>query len=203
MFAVNDALDAIYLGCFFFGLLFSVVSIAIGAVDFGADTDFDVDTDSDGLLGLINVSTVLAFLAWFGGFGYLARNGLGTLAVISLVIALAGGVAGAVAVGWVLRKLKQSEQVLDPNDYQLPGTLAQVTSGIRVGGVGEIIYEQAGVRQVSAARSIDGKAIARGTDVVVLRTAGGIAFVQPWEDALLADETDLQTERKPDRLPLT
>ena len=201
MFAVNDALDAIYLGCFFFGLLFSVGSIVIGAVDIGADTDFD--TDSDGLMGLINVSTVLAFLAWFGGFGYLARNGLGTIAVVSLVIALAGGLAGAAAVGWVLRKLKQSEQVLDPSDYQLPGTLAQVASGIRVGGVGEIIYEQAGVRQVSAARSVDGKAIARGTDVVVLRTAGGIAFVQPWEDALLGDDSDLQPERKPDRLPLT
>jgi membrane protein implicated in regulation of membrane protease activity len=201
LFAVNDALDAIYLGCFFFGLLFSVGSIVIGAVDIGADTDFD--TDSDGLMGLINVSTVLAFLAWFGGFGYLARNGLGTIAVISLVIALAGGLAGAAAVAWVLRKLKQSEQVLDPSDYQLPGTLAQVASSIRVGGVGEIIYEQAGVRQVSAARSVDGKAIARGTDVVVLRTAGGIAFVQPWEDALFADESDLQPERKPDRLPLT
>jgi membrane protein implicated in regulation of membrane protease activity len=203
LFAVNDALDAIYLGCFFFGLLFSVGSIVIGVVDIGADTDFDVDSDSNGLLGLINVSTVLAFLAWFGGFGYLARNGLGTIAVVSLVIALAGGIAGAAAVGWVLRKLKQSEQVLDPSDYQLPGTLAQVTSGIRVGGVGEIIYEQAGVRQVSAARSIDGKAIARGTDVVVLRTAGGIAFVQPWEDALLGDDSDLQPERKPDRLSLT
>src|SRR5215211_72058 len=116
MFAVNDALDAIYLGCFFFGLLFSVGSIVIGAVDIGADTDIDVD--GDGLMGLINVSTVLAFLAWFGGFGYLARNGLGTIAVISLVIALAGGLAGAAAVGWVLRKLKQSEQVLDPSDYQ-------------------------------------------------------------------------------------
>jgi hypothetical protein len=128
---------------------------------------------------------------------------LGTYAVISLMIALAGGFAGAAAVGWVLRKLKQSEQVLDPSDYELPGMLAQVTSGIRVGGVGEIIYEQAGVRQVSAARSVDGKAIARGTDVIVLRTAGGIAFVQPWEDALLADDTDLKPERKPDRLPLT
>jgi hypothetical protein len=195
MFTVNDALDAIFLGCFFFGLIFSIGSLVFGVADIGGDAE----ADGDGDLGLINVSTVLAFVAWFGGFGYLIRNGIGAAAVISLVLAIAGGVAGAAFIWWILRKFKQAEQFLDPKDYELPGTLAQVTSGIRVDGVGEIVYEQQGVRQVSAARSLDGRAIARGTDVVVLRTAGGVAFVQPWEDAL----ADFERDRDPNRLPAT
>jgi membrane protein implicated in regulation of membrane protease activity len=198
MFAVNDALDVIFLGCFFFGLLFTAGALVLGVADIGGDAE----ADADGELGPLNVSTVLAFVAWFGGVGYLARNGLGAFAVISLVLAIAGGAAGAYLVWWLLRTLKRSEQYLDPKDYELPGTLAKVTSGIRVDGVGEIVYEQAGVRQVSAARSLDGRAIARGTEVLVLRTAGGIAFVQPFEEAL-ADARAPDRERDPNRLSLT
>ena len=198
MLEVNDALDGIFLGCFFFGLLLSVASLVFGVVDIGGDAELDGDGD----LGLVNVSTVLAFVAWFGGVGYLARNGFGALAVISLVLAVAGGVAGAYVIWWLLRRLKRSEQYLNPKDYELPGTLARVTSGIRVGGVGEIVYEQGGVRQVSAARSLDERAIGRGTEVVVLRTAGGIAFVQPFEEAL-AEPPAAGRDRDPNRLSAT
>jgi membrane protein implicated in regulation of membrane protease activity len=192
MFDVKDALDAIFLGCFLFGLLFSIGSLVLGVADIGGDAD------SDGDLGPINVSTILAFVAWFGGVGYLARNGLGAAAFVSLVIAVVGGLAGGAFIWWVLRKLKQSEQVLDPRDFELPGTLARVTSGIRVDGVGEIVYEQQGVRQVSAARSQDGKAIPRGTEVVVLETAGGIAFVRTFDD-VLEEVRAPEPARDPDR----
>jgi membrane protein implicated in regulation of membrane protease activity len=194
MFTVNDALDGIYLGCFFFGLLFTVGLLAFGAADIGADAD------ADGEVGFVNVTTILTFLAWFGGVGYLVRHATGLAAVVSILLAIVAGLAGAALIAWVLKKLKASERVMDPRDYELPGTLARVTSSIRAGGVGEVVYEQQGVRQVTAARSADGRAIGRGTEVVILQTAGGFALVQPFDELLAERE---EREREPDRLPMT
>jgi hypothetical protein len=203
MLAVNDALDAIFLGCFLFGLLFVVGTLILGAVDIGGDFGHhggDAGGHHHDGPGLLNLSSILAFVGWFGGVGYLMHNGFGLAGFFSIILAIAGGLAGGWVVWQLLRKLKASEQILDPNDYRLPGTIARVTSSIRVGGVGEIVYEQQGIRQVAAARSLDNRAIPRGAEVVVMETAGGIALVQSWEDALA--ESDGR-EREPDRLPVT
>ena len=199
MFAVNDALDAIFLGCFFFGLLLTIGTLVLGVADAGGHGGDAGGHGHDGL-GLLNVSSILAFVGWFGGVGYLTRNGFGVAAFLSVILAVAGGLAGGWIVLSALRKLKASEQVLDPNDYRLPGTLARVTSSIRAGGVGEIVYEQHNVRQVAAARSLDNRAIPRGAEVVILRTADGIAYVQTWDDVLAESG---EREREPDRLPAT
>lgn len=203
MFAVNDAFDAIFLGCFLFGLLFTAATLVLGAADFGGDLGHDAgDAGGHGhdLLGLLNVSSILAFVGWFGGVGYLVHNGFGLAAFVSVILAVAGGLAGGWIVWQLLRKLKASERVLDPKDFRLPGTIARVTSSIRAGGVGEIIYEQGGVRQVAAARTLDGRALPRGAEVVVMDAVGGIALVQSWEEALA--ESDGR-DREPDRLPVT
>lgn len=199
MFEVSGALDGIFLGCFLFGLLFVLGSLLLGVVDVGHDVGGH-DSGDHGPLGPISISSVLTFVGVFGAVGFLAHNAAGLLGVISIVLALAGGAAGAVAVGWLLGKLRAAQRVMNPRDYELPGTLARVTSSIRVGGVGEIIYEQQGVRQVAAARSADGRAIGRGTEVVILETLGGFALVQPFDDLL--DERR-EREREPDRLPAT
>jgi len=51
---------------------------------------------------------------------------------------------------------------------------------------GELIYSQQGTRRVAGARSEDGVAIPRGTEVMVARYEKGIAYVKPWVDP--ADE---------------
>lgn len=184
MFAVNDALDAIYLGAFFFGILFVAVSLVIGSIDFGGH-------GHDSGVGPFNLSTVLGFIAWFGGIGYLVKHGLGGPAVLSVIAAMLGGSVGAVIVYTLLVKLiAPSDRPLDPKDYELPGTLGRVTSSIRPGGVGEMVFEQQGTRQVIAARSVDGQAIGRNAEVVILRTQSGVAYVQPWDD-LLAEHAEL------------
>ena len=65
-------------------------------------------------------------------------------------------------------------------DYELPGTLASVTSGIREGGTGNP-YAQGGTRKCAAARADQGTAIAKGSEVVV-RFEQGIAYVRRWDD---------------------
>jgi hypothetical protein len=199
MLEVNGALDVIFLGCLFFGLIFTLGSLLLGVVDVGHDVGGH-DAGDHGPLGPISISSLLAFAALFGAAGYLAHNAAGLLAAVSLALAIIAGLVGAVAASWVLAKLKASERIMNPADYKLPGTLARVSSSIRVGGVGEIIYEQKGIRQVAAARSSDGRAIGRGTEVVILETIGGFALVQPFDELL---EDRREHEREPDRLPAT
>lgn len=177
MFTINDAVDAVLLGCFFFGLICSVLLLFVG--DGGVLAELGGDGDG----GLpINLSTVLAFVAWFGGVGYLARNAAGWALAPALAVALVGGLAGGAAVGWVVaRFVGSAEGELNEADFRLPGTIGRVTSSIRPDGTGEIVYEQGGVRRVTGARTAPGVAIPRGAEVVVLRSAGGLAVVEPSE----------------------
>ena len=60
-----------------------------------------------------------------------------------------------------------------------PIRVARVTSAIRAGGTGEIVYTLDGKRRVDGARNVDGTAMAAGTDAVILRFDGGLAYVAP------------------------
>ena len=185
MFEINSTLDAVFLGAFFFGLLFSVVALALGAVDFGADHGGDIGHDGEtGFHDYLNFSVILAFIAWFGGVGYLARNGAGWTAAISIVVAIVGGLGGAWLIYQIFARIIRpaGRTELDPRDFELQGKLARVTSSIRPGGTGEIVYEQSGARMVRAARSSTGVAIPRGVEVVVLRAEQGVGIVAPWNE---------------------
>ncbi len=131
-----------------------------------------------------NFSTLMAFLAWFGGVGYLltSRSRLGLLLI--LVFAIASGLAGAGLVfGFLTKVLLAHERVLDAADFEMVGVLGRVTVPIRAdAGTGEIVYSQAGTRRSAGARSESGDAIARGSEVVVTRYEKGIAYVRLWEE---------------------
>lgn len=101
----------------------------------------------------------------------------------SLLLSILVGVAGASIVFWFLAKvLVGRERNLDPADYHMTGVLGRVSSVIREKGTGEIIYSQEGTRRTCGARSEDGKAIAKGTEILVTRYDKGIAYVRPWDE---------------------
>lgn len=186
MFPINDALDVVLLGTFLFGLLFTVGSLILGVADVGAEADSGDHSFGDhGFASLLNVSSVLAFLTWFGGVGYLARNGLGWPAIVSVAFAIVGGLLAGWIVLWFVRKvLRSPDDTLDPRDFERVGVLARVTSSIRPEGVGEIVWEQRGTRMVTSARSDTADAIGRGTEVLILRVERGIAIVAPFDGLL-------------------
>lgn len=131
----------------------------------------------------INFGTVAAFLAWFGGVGYLLSRFSNMWAVLALALALLSGVAGAAAVFWFLFKvLLKHDRDLDPADYEMVGVLGRVSSTVRENGTGEMIFSQDGVRRASSVRSEDGKPIAKDIEVVVTRYERGVAYVRPWEE---------------------
>jgi membrane protein implicated in regulation of membrane protease activity len=129
-----------------------------------------------------NFATLMAFLAWFGGTGYLLTRYSSLWFALGLLIATGVGLAGAAVVFLFLSKvLISKEDVMDPADYEMVGVLARISSPVREGGTGEIIYSQAGTRRTCGVRSEDGGALAKGTEVVVTRYEKGIAYVRQWE----------------------
>ena len=134
-------------------------------------------------LSFFNFVTIAAFLAWFGGTGYLLERYYHVWVVLALGIATLSGIGGASVVFWFLAKvLMRREEALDPADYDMVGVLGRMSIPIRPGGTGELIYSQQGTRHVTGARSEDGIAIPKGAEVMVTRYERGIAYVRPWED---------------------
>jgi membrane protein implicated in regulation of membrane protease activity len=137
-----------------------------------------------------NFVTATAFLAWFGGAGYLLTRYSGFRFVVAIGLATLCGLVGAAIIFLFLtRVLMSHEEVLDPADYEMVGALGKVSSPVRAGGTGELIYSQAGTRRSCGVRAEDGSAIEKGTEVVVTRYERGIAYVRRWTD--LASEHGL------------
>ncbi len=189
--------ETIYLVCFVVGFSLSLLAFLMGAFHFPfshwphlphaaghhAGIPHAHGTDASSAVSPYNFSTFMAFLAWFGGMGYLlaSRSRLGY--VLVLAIALATGLAGAAVVFAFLTKvLLPHERSLDAADFEMVGVLGTVSVPIRPEGTGEIIYSQAGTRRCSGARSEDGSPILRGSEVVVTRYEKGIAYVRRWDE---------------------
>ena len=130
---------------------------------------------------MANPSSVAVYLCWFGGVGYLLTRHSGWTFWVNLLVAIAVGLSGAWLLAAFLRFLQSREQPLDPADYDMVGVLGRVSSPIRSGGVGEVIYVRDGARRPLCARSEDGGEIARDEEVIVTRFEKGIAYVRTWD----------------------
>ena len=131
-----------------------------------------------------NPTTLLAFLTWFGGAGFVLRNFYGVLALASLVIAALVGLVGAGLVFLFLLKVllpHQTEEMVEA-DYEPVGSVGRVSVAIRADGVGEVVYTRGGTRRSAGARSLDGDPLDQGTEVVIARYDRGLAYVQPWTE---------------------
>jgi hypothetical protein len=130
-----------------------------------------------------NFVTFTAFMAWFGGAGYLLTRYSGLWVGFGLLVSVVFGLVGGATVFLFLSRILISEEEnMDPADYEMVGVLGKITSSIREGGTGEMVYAQMGTRRVCGARSEDGSAIAKGTEVVVTRYEKGIAYVKLWSE---------------------
>lgn len=132
-------------------------------------------------LSPFNLATLAAFLAWFGGSGYLLTRYSSLWFALGLLIASGAGLAGAGIVFTFISKVLMSEEAhMDAADYEMVGVLGRISSPVREGGTGELIYSQAGTRRSCGVRSEDGSVLDKGTEVVVTRYEKGIAYVRRW-----------------------
>jgi membrane protein implicated in regulation of membrane protease activity len=130
-----------------------------------------------------NFVTLTAFLAWFGGTGYLLIRFSTIWVGFGLLVSIGSGlIGGGIIFLFLSRVLISREETMDPADYEMVGVLGRIVSPIREGGTGELLYSQAGTRRVCGVRCDDGSAVAKGTEVVVTRYEKGIAYVRRWSE---------------------
>lgn len=135
-----------------------------------------------------NFATLTAFLAWFGGTGYLLTRYSTLVVTLVLVVSIALGMVGAsIVFVFIAKVLLAHSRELDPADYERVGVLGRVSSPIRAGGTGEIIFSQEGTRHTCGARSESGEALTRETEVIITRYEKGIAYVRRWDE--MAEKT--------------
>ena len=190
-----------YLLCFLVGFSLSVLSFLAGAVHFhlpfrmhlpfhgahlhqgGAVHGVRGGLKGGAHLSWFNVSTILAFLAWFGGVGYILSRHSHLVAFACLLFAtLAGLFAGTVVFKFMARVVRATEAQLLDWDYRMEGLVGTISMPIRESGTGEILFEQNGARKSLPARTDDGDALPKGVEVVITRYEEGIAFVKRWDE---------------------
>lgn len=145
-----------------------------------------------------NLITLTAFLAWFGGTGYLLARHSTMWFFTALLVSILSGIGGsAIIYQFLSRVLSSPGEELESADFDMVGVLGKLSVRIREGGTGELIYSQAGTRRVCAARSEEGSAILKGTEVVVTCYERGVAYVRPWSEMAGEDaEIGQQAEAK-------
>ena len=189
----------VYLFCFLVGASLSLFSFLAGAVHlhlpFKMHLPFHGGSHAVGgstrggaahsgmHISWLNASTILAFLAWFGGTGYLLTK---YSHIVSLFIVFLATFAG-LAAGWMvfrflLKLVGPSDEPLQVEDRRIVGSLAKVSMTIRENGTGEVIFPLGGGRSCSGARSEDGIAIEKGAEVVIEKYEQGIAYVRRWDE---------------------
>lgn len=177
--------------------MFTLASFLLGAFGSGHDLHlpgFGAGGDSGGVahgpgtghhgaqMSPFNFSTISAFLAWFGGAGYLLTLYSGFTTAAILAVSGAAGLAGGGIIFVILAKFVFPRLTeMRSEDYEVEGTVARVTSSIAAGGTGEIVYSLGGTRRADGARSTTGEALERGTEVVILKVERGIAYVERWD----------------------
>lgn len=184
-----------YLLCFLVGFSLSLLSFLAGAGHIPLPVKWHLPFHpghhggglarggSSAHISWFNASTIMAFLAWFGGTGYLLTRHSNLLALASLAIAILAGLLAAWVVFKFMAKLMQTtDPPMSSEDHRVEGSLGTLSMSIRENGTGEIIFSLGGSRRCAGARSDDGKAIERGAEVVIERYEKGIAYVKKWEE---------------------
>jgi membrane protein implicated in regulation of membrane protease activity len=119
------------------------------------------------------------FLGAIGAWGLIAKRALHAGDSISVAIAIPAAIGTAYAVTFIGWKLVQgsrgSSQV---RTQELEGALAEVTTPIPAGGMGEVAAMVGGQRFSGPARSADGQAVERGATVTVQSLIGGTMIVE-------------------------
>lgn len=142
-----------------------------------------------------NPMSIAVFLAWFGGTGYLLVHLRHIWVLAGLGLASLAGLAGAgVVFLFVAKFLMARDFTLDPADFEMVGVLGRVSSTIRNGGTGEIIFEQLGARKACPARADSAEDVQREEEVVVTRYEHGVAYVRRWSE--LAEKAGLLPEEE-------
>lgn len=166
----------VYLASFIIGLL-----IAVRIMMYGVERPRELSPSGERSFRL-SPAVGVAFTTVFGIAGYvLTRLELGTVSGRVAVGAALGVVASLITAHFVRKWWTVTpEHDVDDERYVLQGHIARVTKPIHADVDGEVAYQLGEERHVVRARSYDHAALAVGTEVVIERIEGEVAYVEAW-----------------------
>ncbi|HMG87413.1 MAG TPA: hypothetical protein VK574_16895 [Terracidiphilus sp.] len=130
-----------------------------------------------------NAFSIMIFLCWFGAAGFLlTKYGSFVAGVVVVLAAICGIAGGAIIFVFLTRVLMPHDRELTADETDVVGVVGRVSSPIRAGGTGAIVYQQTGATRSAIARAEDGDALAKDEEVFVIRYEKGVAYVRRWED---------------------
>lgn len=182
-----------YETCFSVGLVLSVLSFAggFGHLHFGhvhvghlhLGRGHGVRGAHGAATSPFNMFTAMAFLCWFGGAGYLLTHYRFSIVPVVFLLAVVTGLGGAALIfAFLVKVLLPHEHILLPEDTEMRGVIARVSSALRPSGTGEILFSLDGSRRSAPARAENGVPISRDAEVLVVRYEHGIAWVRPFSE---------------------
>jgi membrane protein implicated in regulation of membrane protease activity len=188
-------LPTIYLICLLVGLIYAVMATLLGGLHLGGDGhDFHAgghdgaggghEGAGDGAGGSelhfspMSPIVIATFVTAFGAMGLIALFALKIGALLSAGFALAVALAIAAAVFAAFTKIfAVTQSSSEAHQSELVGIQGEVITPISKDGLGEVAYVQRGSRYSAPARSMDGRPVARGTLVRIVRLVGNTLVV--------------------------
>jgi membrane protein implicated in regulation of membrane protease activity len=168
----------VYLATFIGGLL-----LAVRVMMFGVERPREENPSGERTFSRLP-GVMIAFCIIFGAVGYIltarATGGPGSRVLISAALGLAAALISArlVTKWWAVTP----EHDVDDERYVLQGHLARVIKAIAPSGEGEIAFDVGPVHRTMRASGLDGVPLETGTEVVIERIEGDLAFVEAWAE---------------------
>ena len=168
----------LYLASFVVGLL-----LAVRIMIYGVERPREENPSGERSFRL-SPPVIVAFTVLFGLVGYSLSRGptLGRATTFSVAAAL--GVVSSIVAAQLVRKwwTITPEHDVDDERYVLQGHLARVTKAVASDVEGEVSFDVGSERRVVRARGLDAAQLAAGTEVVIERIDGDVAYVEAWAD---------------------
>ena len=180
--------------CFLVGAILAVTSFILGHImDItgfdGVDLDMDMDGEVDFNLldsGIVPLSPTvyLIFFTVFGGVGKILMSeipgkGVGFITAIAVV---SGLIVAFIINKFVILPLKKCQTTSATPKSQALGLEGVVTETIYENGYGEVTYVVDDSTYTSPAKSLDGKEIIRGKNVLIKKVEENLIYVSIKED---------------------
>jgi membrane protein implicated in regulation of membrane protease activity len=175
-------IGAVYLGLLVVGVVYALMTGAMGWLSDLGGTDVHVDASGHFDVGHphpVSGTTIATFITGFGAGGVVAHYLLRWPFGWGLLVATGSGLLLAGAAYLVLDLIfSQTQAGSEHTTDDAVGREAEVITPIPEGGTGEIAYVIRGQREVAPARSADGASIPRGCVVIIEKMIGQTAYVR-------------------------
>ena len=202
-------LNCVYLALFFVGLGYAIFIAITGGLSDIDMPDVDIDVPQIDLPGDVDIPgagvhiggadiaaggidapdvsvsplspiTIATFVTVFGGVGVITIQLFDVSPGTSLVISILSGlISGGLMYLFYSQFLIRSQGSSEVRHGELLGLEGEVTVPIGENAMGQVTYLTKSGRMSSMARSVDGRPIARGQSVEIVRTSGPQVLVRP------------------------